>query len=174
MTAYVFATILQVLFTYLISYPLSLILPLFCKDDGYLPDWLCWFQTFDAPLDAGWRDGYFRPRYLPSPEGFELYWLRVRWLWRNPAYGFCYWPLGLPYDPKEWVIDLLVHEGTQLTEFHAYTKDGKHFCYTNSNGVKLGYKLWWALDANWKLVDKLPPSRGPDNRLPICFTPRFK
>lgn len=166
MIRYVFATILQVLFTYLLAVPLAPVIALFCKDDGYLPNWLKYFQTFDAPLDAGVRDGY---------AGFDpndsRWWNRTKWLWRNPAYGFCYWPLGIPYDPSEWVIDLLTHDGATLTEFKAHTKDGRYFCHTNSSGLKLGYKLWWALE-NWQLIDKLPTSRGPDNRLPICFTPR--
>jgi hypothetical protein len=173
MARYVFSTIAQILFTYLLAVPFAPVIALFCKSDGYLPNWLCWFQTEDASLDAGWRDGYFQPVGAPAPIGWERWWLRTRWLWRNPAYGLCYWPLGLPYNPSDWVIDVLVHDGPTLTELKAHTSDGKYFCQTNSSGLKLGYKLWWALDENWKLIDNLPSSRGPDNRLPICFTPKF-
>jgi hypothetical protein len=165
MTRYIFATILQLLFTYLLAVPFAPLIALACKADGYLPDWLFWFQTFDAPLDAGWKDGYFPTSGTPT--GSTLWWLRVRWLWRNPAYGFCYWPLGIPYDPSQWVIDI----NNEPTEFKAHTKDGRYFCYTSSAGDKYGYKLWWALE-DGKLIGALPPSRGPDNRLPICFTPR--
>lgn len=172
MIAYIFATIAQVIFTYVLAVPFAPLIALFCRADGYLPNWLCWLQTFDAPLDAGWRDGYFQPSGAPAPTGIALYWMRVRWLWRNPAYGLCYWPLGIPYAPDDWVVEILTHDGATLTEFKAHTKDGRHFCHTNSGGLKLGYKLWWALDENWKLIEKLPTSRGPDNRLPICFTPR--
>lgn len=168
MIRYVLATIVQVLFTYLLAVPFAPVIAHFCKDDGYLPNWLAWFQTFDAPLDAGVRDGYAGF----DPNG-SRWWNRTKWLWRNPAYGFCYWPLGIPYAPADWVIDILMHDGATLTEFKAHTADGKYFCHTNSSGLKLGYKLWWALDSNWKLIDKLPASRGPDNRLPICFTPKF-
>lgn len=168
MARYIIATVAQLLFTYLLAVPFAPVIALFCKGDGYLPNWLAWFQTEDAPLDAGVRDGY--ADFDPND---SRWWNRTKWLYRNPAYGFCYWPLGLPYDPAEWVVDLLTYDGTTLTEFKAHTVDGKYFCHTTSAGLKLGYKLWWALDANWKLIDKLPASRGPDNRLPICFTPKF-
>jgi hypothetical protein len=173
---YALASIVNVLFTYLIAVPFAPLIAVFCKDDGYLPRWLCWFQTFDAPLDAGWKDGYFMhsgESQDSAPLGFELWWLRVRWLWRNPAYGFCYWPLGIPYNPSDWYIYNIKVNGTVLEEFAARTYDGKYFCYTNSNGVKLGYKLWWALDSDWKLIPALPASRGPDNRLPMCFSPKL-
>lgn len=169
---YAFLSLVNVLFTYLIAVPLTPIIVLFGDDKGWLPNWLCWFQTFDAPLDAGWIYSYFGTFPTP-PTGFQRYWLRVRWLWRNPAYGFCYWPLGIPYKPTDWYIYTMKVNGTVLEEFAAKTYDGKYFCYTNSNGVKLGYKLWWALDENWKLIPVLPSSRGPDNRLPMCFSPKL-
>lgn len=169
---YAVLTAVQLLFTGL-SYVLAPVVALFCKADGYLPTWLAWFQTQDAPLDAGWQDGYFSAPLTPT--GLRLWWLRVRWLWRNPAYGFCYWPLGLAYNPADWVIDTLLFAGEAravLIEFRAHTRDGRYFAYTNSSGQKYGYKLWWALNAdNTGLVDVLPASRGPDNRIPLCFTP---
>lgn len=169
-SAYFWRTLAQLLFT-LISYPLAPIVAAFTQSNGYLPNCLAWFQTFDAPLDAGWRDGYFGT-YTTPPTGLKLYWLRVRWLWRNPAYGFCYWPLGIPYNPNDWDILLCVlNPDNTLSEFEAHTKDGKYFCYTNDKGVKLGYKLWWALDEDNQLLPRLGGNRGPDNRLPICFTP---
>lgn len=171
MLRYVICTITQLLFTYLLAIPFAPLIALFCKSDGYLPNWLAWFQTQDAPLDAGWRDGYFA--VSGTPTGITLWWLRTRWLWRNPAYGLCYWPLGIPYVPGDWMIDVLTTSGTTLIEFKAHTADGRYFCHTTAAGLKLGYKLWWALDSNWKLIDKLPPSRGPDNRLLLCFTPKF-
>lgn len=172
MLRYIPSAILNVLFTYLIAYPLSPILPLFCRADGYLPNWLKYFQTQDAPLDAGWKDGYFP--FVGTPTGWALYYLRMQWLWRNPAYGFCYWPLGLSYVPTDWVIDALTKDAAgNLTLFKAHTKDGKHFSHTEVGGLKLGFKLWWALNADDTLIDKLPLSRGPDNRLPTAFTPKL-
>jgi hypothetical protein len=169
---YAAATVLNLVFTAL-AYLLAPIVAAFCKPDGYLPDWLAWFQTQDAPLDAGWRDGYFGAWKASgtTPRGFALWWVRVLWLWRNPAYGFCYWPLGIAYDPQQWVIDALEHDGATLVTLRAHTKDGRYFAYTDSTGCKLGFKLWWALDDDFKLIAALPASRGPDNRLPIAFTP---
>lgn len=192
MTAYIIRTILQLLFT-AAAYVLAPVVAIFCKDDGYLPNWLAWFQTQDAPLDAGWRDGYFtfvpattfrgkvvdawfklwRATYVSGvPTGWNRTALRIRWLWRNPAYGFCYWPLGIAYVPGDWIIDVLTRDETgRLAEFKAHTRDGRYFCNTNSNGLKLGYKLWWALGDDDKLIPVMGANRGPDNRLPICFTP---
>lgn len=175
-TSYLWRTVVQVLFT-LIAYPMALIVVPFTQSNGYLPNCFAWFQTFDASLDTGWNDA--NPVFMRSngmhyvnPTGLLLYWLRVRWLWRNPAYGFCYWPLGIPYDSTEWNIILhVVNPDGTLAEFEAHTYDGKYFCYTNDKNVKLGYKLWWALDAENQLLPRLGPDRGPDNRLPICFTP---
>lgn len=53
-----------------------------------LPSWLAWFMTPDNSLwgDAGWRT-----EYCPD---FKSYWGMVKWLWRNPAYGFAWGPLA--------------------------------------------------------------------------------
>lgn len=168
---YTLATIAQLAFTALAMFPpVTFAVAACCGSDGYLPRWLAWFQTQDAPLDAGWRDGYFATDGTPT--GLALWWLRVRWLWRNPAYGVCYWPLGRAYDPSEWVIDAIEHDGAGVTLLRAHTQDGRAFAFATSNGWKLGYKLWWALDADFQLVPApLPATRGPDNRLPLCFTP---
>src|SRR5574339_517542 len=73
---------------------------IFANSDGWLPSQLKWFQTFDAPLDAGWRDGY---RSYQQPVGpFSRFWQRTKWLYRNSAYGFSYWALGRKFDPAQW------------------------------------------------------------------------
>ena len=76
------------LFLTVISFPLALILPLYSKD-GWLPNWLFWFQTPDNPLygDEGWKTEHWQWRHkLPSL--LAAYIGMVGWLWRNPAYGF--------------------------------------------------------------------------------------
>jgi hypothetical protein len=47
-----------------------------------LPVWLWWFQTPDNSLygNVGWRT-------IHCPDWLS-YWGQVKWLWRNPAYGF--------------------------------------------------------------------------------------
>ncbi|CAJ0898195.1 hypothetical protein R6138_04190 [Ralstonia thomasii] len=173
---FAFLALVNVAFTVL-AWGLSPLVALFVRSDGYLPYWLLWFQTQDAPIDAGWRDGYFGTYKTDGvrPTGWRLYWYRVCWLCRNPAYGFCYWPLGLPYNPDDWVIHARHVEGTDLRFLAAITKDGKHFCYYDADtGEKFGYKLYWATDDAGNLMPKMDPGRGPDNRLPFCFTPRIE
>lgn len=146
----------------------------FCKSDGYLPNWLTWFQTFDAPLDAGWRDGYFRPAGGIVPTGFALYWLRVRWCWRNPAYGFCYYPLGIPFVASDWTVTCDIALGAE-TLFVAKSKDG-YFCYMY--GGSLGeLKLGWKVLHQWKTAPDGTRSWsnepwGPLLRSPLAFTPK--
>jgi hypothetical protein len=169
-TQYTLRTILQLVFT-IVAYVLTPFIVPLCDDKGNLPVWLSWFQTFDASCDAGWQDGYFAVTGVPT--GYKLWWLRTRWLWRNPAYGFCYGPLGIAYDPAQWVIDEIQTNGATLTLLRAHTIDNKYFCYTDSSGAKFGYKLWWAFDVNWKLLPTMPLNHGTRNRLMICFTPSF-
>jgi hypothetical protein len=78
--------------------------------------WLGWLYTHDASLDGGieqTKDGYD-----PAAKGFKLWWQRVCWVCRNPAYGFVAGPLGFsaeasalifesgsPYPPvKHWTV----------------------------------------------------------------------
>lgn len=70
----------------LIAVLLSPVLPLFASDDGWLPNWLWWFQTPDASLDgdSGWRSISEHPTVNKLPRYFR----QVLWLLRNPSYGF--------------------------------------------------------------------------------------
>jgi hypothetical protein len=103
-------SIVAVLLTWLLA-PL-LALAAFATEDpdtkqGDLPRWLSWFQSHDFPLDEIWRpsradepwraDGLFLKNFrdfaAKTPADFGAsrwlrYRARVRWLWRNPAYGF--------------------------------------------------------------------------------------
>lgn len=79
---------LSILFL-LLATILSPILPLFASKDGWLPHWLWWFQTPDFSLDG---DEGFKTEHAPykgeSLTAWQIYYNRLRWLWRNPAYGF--------------------------------------------------------------------------------------
>jgi hypothetical protein len=164
---YAYLAFINLLFTGL-AYLLAPVVTLFCKEDGYLPNWLCWFQTFDAPLDAGVRDGY--PGFDPAG---SRWWNRTKWLWRNPAYGFCYWPLGIPFVASEWTVSCDKQIGIESL-FIAHSTDG-YFCimYGGSLGrLKLGWKVshQWitALDGtrSWSSIPW-----GPELRSPLAFTP---
>lgn len=171
---YAFLTILNLLFT-LFAVIVAPIVSLFASNDGWLPNWLKWFQTFDASLDAGWKDGYFGSFSTP-PTGYKLWWYRTKWLWRNPAYGFCYWVLGTSFKPEDWTVTF-VQDGN-YTKFIAWSKDRKHFClsYNGRFGSwKLGWKAWnyfQHLDADGKPVWNDQPW-GPEWIAPISFTPNF-
>jgi hypothetical protein len=169
---YFIATLVNLLFT-AFSFLVAPILPLFAQSTGYLPGWLGWFQTPDNSLDAGWQAQGNYGTYLTDgtvPSRLARYWFRVLWLWRNPAYGFCV-ALGVAYDPSAWVIDTLEQSAGAITLLKAHTKDGRFFAYTTSSGWKLGYKLWWAMDANFNLLPTVPTDKNTGNKLPLCFTP---
>lgn len=142
--------------------------PLFANEDGWLPRWLCWLQTFDAPLDAGWRDGY---RGYPVPRNrWQRYWLRVKWLYRNTAYGFGYWALGRDFDPKQWTV-LAFEQSAARDYFHAVGPAGQfNITYYGRWGtLKLGWKAWNYFDPvrkDWK------PGYvwGPLRRVPLVFS----
>lgn len=53
-----------------------------------LPSWLSWFQTPDNSL---YGDSTFEQLNPPS------YWSEVKWIWRNPGYGFGVRYLRTPY-----------------------------------------------------------------------------
>lgn len=167
--SYVFLTILNVLFT-AVAFVFAPVIALFCKPDGYLPNWLAWFQTFDAPLDAGVRDGY--PGFDPSD---SRWWNRTKWLWRNPAYGFCYWPLGIEFVPADWIVTKFVRYSDGTCDFEAQTRDGRYFNKETATGQKLGWKAWNYFDGldaagqpKWRTVPW-----GPEWRVPTCFTPKI-
>jgi len=172
MIKYVFYTVIQLLFTAL-AMILTPVIALFTQSDGNLPAYLKWFQTFDATVDEGWKNGYFGT-FLTPPTGFKLYWFRMLWLWRNPAYGFCYYLLGENFDPENWVITKWVKTDT-VSYFIAKSKDGKLFnvSYGGPKGsYKLGWKAWnyfQGIDQDGKAIWSKTPW-GPEMRVPVCFT----
>ncbi len=77
---------------------------------------LNWFYTHDASLDGGIEQG--KDGYDPAATGWKLWWQRVSWIARNPAYRFNAYVLGYsaeasalifesgePYPPvKHWTV----------------------------------------------------------------------
>jgi len=98
---YLILAILSILFT-ILTMILSPLLALTADSAGNLPWCLRWFQTFDSTLDEGWKKGYFDCRYKPIV-GIQLWWYRMRWLWRNPGYGFDLF-LGVEYVAHDWTV----------------------------------------------------------------------
>lgn len=152
------------------TWVLSPLLALTANAQGDLPSWLYWFQTFDNTLDAGWKVQGNYGTYLINgsvPTGITLWWYRVCWLCRNPAYGFDYWPFGVSFDATRWTVRV-----SNATWWIATGPNGM-FCIkylgTTGVGLKLGWKVWayWSNGA-WRPATY---SWGPAHRAPVCFTP---
>lgn len=142
--------VVDLLFTAL-AYLLAPALPAFAKD-GWLPNWLWWFQTPDNSLDGddGWKAKplWGAPRYLR----------RVLWLWRNAAYGFSWGVLAVG-RPDGTVIkaigdpltsNLPGHSGWYFKKLMYYTEVlAFQFYFVRQWGqtakclrVNMGWKLW--------------------------------
>jgi hypothetical protein len=121
-----------------------------------LPRWLAWFDTFDAGLDQGMIDG--------SITGPSTYWNRVRWLYRNGAYGFSYWVLGVEFAPANWRV-----VRSDATTFVAVA-NGHFSVHITRVGLqfKFGWKAWNCYDASAQ--QWLPQPWGPVWRLPFVFS----
>uniref|UniRef100_UPI0025EAAF3C DUF7338 family protein n=1 Tax=uncultured Ralstonia sp. TaxID=114715 RepID=UPI0025EAAF3C len=108
----------------------------------------------DGYLDRSWGATRWR-RFLA----------RAWWLYRNPAYGWDYWPLGVSFDPSAWRVLRYIDTDT-LTLFVAIG-NGFNLYYRGRFGMlKLGWKAWNCWDgSNWKAEPF-----GPSWRLPLAFT----
>ena len=157
---YFLYSILDTLFTLMCRFLVNPWAPLFCDAQGYLPQWLKWVGTFDDTLDAGVRDGVFK--------GGSKYWNRVKWLNRNPGYGFGYYALGTPWVESDWVVE----EYNPVTKvFTARASTGEYHKRFVWCGIlfKIGHKAWnmfdpatgtWKKDYVW----------GPEKRIPFAFS----
>lgn len=136
LTAAVFS-VLDLAFTIFVCLFVNWWAPLFAGPDARLPKWLNWVQTFDANLDKGVTDGFF--------SGPPSYWNRVKWLYRNPAYGFSFYALGVPYVMSDWKVRKYVPQSPGVPDyFFAYTEQGYFNAYFVKFGIrfKIGWKAW--------------------------------
>lgn len=124
-----------------LSWTLSIFTMVFCiplalcaKKDGNLPGPLYLFQTFDATLDAGWKDDY---GYDPNA---PLWWNRAKWLFRNPAYGWDYYVFGIPMHTDEWKV--LVWNGTVFWAIHPKWGYFNFYYFGALGNYKLGWKAY--------------------------------
>lgn len=134
---------------------LAPVLPFFVQDDGFLPDWLSWFQTPDNPMDG---DAAHWERH-PGTDAWSTYSRRVAWCWRNVAYGFDMSVCGAKCRPT----DELLFEGDDETgakpihngyEWRLLKRNGKPiyfqfycvrqwpFWKSRCLRINLGWKLW--------------------------------
>ena len=140
---YPLLALVSFLFT-LLTYVLAPLLAMTADAGGNLPVCLRWFQTFDATLDEGRNYGYTG----------SAWWVRTRWLWRNPGYGLDLF-LGANYDPREWHV---LH-------------------HTDQSFVAVGPKLRFEIQAphcklGWKASHNLnsAPTTPYWTRIPLVFS----
>ena len=135
-----------------------------------LPNWLTWFQTFDATLDRGIQDGS-----IEGPSGFRAW---RQWLNRNPGYGFSYWVLGTLFYSTEWreirFQDADFSKGIEL-DYLAMTPDGRFNIHKTFWLFGLHLRLKWGWKA-WNMRDITSESGwnkkpwGPEFRIPFVFS----
>jgi len=100
------------------------------------------FHTHDNTLDGGQKQGY-----RIGAKGIELWWQRVRWLCRNPCYGFNAYVLGFKeegakeiwsesignrqFDKGGSVIYVVIMEAANGRRYWSYRRDypvaGKYY-----------------------------------------------
>ena len=146
-------------------------LPLFARQTDFsdrgvvktgckLPWWLTWFDTFDADLDQGVRDG--------SITGPSVYWNRVAWLNRNCGYGFSYWVLGIEFAPANWRV-IRADDKVFLAVANNY------FSLHIKNFLGVQFKFGWKAWNDFNLATQQWPTQpwGPTWRLPFVFSISF-
>lgn len=95
-------------------------------------------MTHDTDLDAGHRRGHYWS--IDTSSKWQVYWSRVRWIWRNPIYGFQHYVLGCwvgeftTYYNQDEVTDIRQVDG------HFCKRDKFTFC-----GIRFKYKFGWKL-----------------------------
>ncbi len=160
---YPLMALLSLLFTVFAMLAVNWWVPLLADDKGNLPAWLKWFQPFDSSLDEAWRGGYLDPSWGISP--FKRYLARVYWLYRNPAYGFDYWALGVPFEASQWRVIRYI-DTPQLVLFVAIGNSFNVYYHGRLGMLKLGWKAWNRWDGKgWNA-----PNWQRYARLPLCFT----
>ena len=121
------------------------ILPLFANDEGYLPDWLWWFQTPFDSLDGD--DGSWERH--PGTDAWSTYKRRVAWLWRNAAYGFDMRVCGIKVDPD---ADRIVYEGNpDIGDISGQSGKCKWFAYKGNTDELIAWQ--WMFVQHYSLLN---------------------
>lgn len=122
------------------------VLPLFADEEGYLPDWLWWFQT---PFDTLDGDNGSLERH-PGTGKLQTYWRRVCWLWRNAAYCFDMRVCGIKVKPD---TDQIVCEGNpDIGDKKGKSGKCKWYAYRDSELI-----AWqWYYIKHYKFFGKWP------------------
>ncbi len=144
-------------FMYIVSLAITIfswlfnpIIVLFADNDGNLPKYLYYFQTFDAPIPKGYLAG-------------------LTWLNRNPSYGFDLFVFGIKWEPEKWKIrKIFSNENYEL--FFATSSNGAFsFKYHNlkrDSYTKYGWKAFNFYD--FQKGDFSRQWNGTRGLVPIC------
>lgn len=132
-------------------------LAFFCDDEGWLPNWLNWFQTPDNSCDG---DAGHRARW-PRDGVFWTYARRVAWLLRNVGYGFDIQVLGIEIEETDKITIsgntnigdlsgisgkcfwLALRDEKPIAFQWMYVKHYKLFCkWPKCIRIGMGWKIW--------------------------------
>lgn len=125
-----------------------------------LPAPLSWFYTHDADLDGGQIQ---QPTLYPSGvSGVKLWQQRVRWICRNPGYGFAANVVGIP-------VGTVFETGTLDTGIHHrfYDENGKCIGWGYRRDIPLGSKRFCKFWIGWRH----PSNDGKSRMIKVMFNP---
>lgn len=160
------------LFMQILSWMLTIVLPIFQKDrwgwsdngslrmlEPRLPSWLAWFDTPDNSLlgDSRWAANHSGG-----------YWSMVGWLYRNSLYGFKWTVLGAPITSGR-IFDGNVHINYVGPVYGTLrVTSGKYWQWKKVTPSKLFKGYCWVLNFGWLLDD-------PNKDVALfMFSPRIK
>ena len=172
---YAVLALLNFVLTFFVAYPFAPIMVIFAtQQDGWLdnhniwgigprlPKWLNLFMTPDNSLDG---DATFERNNGRS------YWSKVKWLWRNPAYG-----VGLRYLTNPYYTAV---KGDKTIRDNDNAKAG--WCFVKANGlfqftyiVSIGFSRCVMGNLGWNvrmLVDDNVPIKPDTYQATFAFTP---
>ena len=154
---YVFVNIPFMLVAYLVT-PL---LPLFVGEDGTLPPYLKWFETWDArhlffdgtgEIQSDWLQIHWlflKP--IESIPWLHLYLCRVLWLYRNCGYGFAYYVCGKEYIQEDVISTIKTNEDgllkIEMWVGDLFRRSGFIPYSIFNNNLGFDYYLGWKLQA---------------------------
>ena len=137
------------------------------RTEPRLPPWLSWFQTPDNSLNG---DGTFERLNPPC------YWSQVKWLWRNPAYGFERSVLAARIRPGDGLCfwgDAEIKDGSGGKPGYCFVRIGP---YWNLAWIKRLYGtrcLYWNFGWNLKTYAEQPSRMEAEPIAQFVFSPRF-
>ena len=112
----------------LICFILNPFVVLFSDKEGNYPKWLIWFSTHDNSAD-GDKDHQVR---CPGDRLYQIYYRRVRWLYRNKGYYFRYHVLGYNSPGRE---NMIIKGNENIRNTPHPPEEGFCFAYDKSKNI---------------------------------------